>query len=66
MIDKAVPIPRFPYEAFKEAADKMQVGDSVVVPWARSTTYNIAKRVLGDGNYRASQEGDGFRVWRIK
>lgn len=67
-VDKGIPAPeRVSYGSLASFLRKMQIGDSVFIPHATtSSARSAAVYALGSGNYTTRKEHGGVRVWRTK
>lgn len=70
LIDKDVPIPTDRREAVRYPWADMMVGDSIKAPFSTGYLITAANHYTKyhhlNWRFRAREEGDGARIWRIK
>ena len=67
-IEKGIPIPRPTHTSrYRETFEKMEVGDSVLIPTTTQGNFAHATRHLKKTRgytFTSRKEGNGFRLWR--
>lgn len=65
-IEKGVPIPNGkPRSPMYEAASKMEVGDSMLIPYSRgAVAHNLSRSTKF--KFKQRKEGEFLRIWRVE